>query len=237
MTHRAVEAEQPELAPDTVVHLLRHGEVHNPEGILYGRRPGFHLSELGREMAEAVGERLQDRDITHLVSSPLERAQETAAPLAKLKGLTPVLDERVIESENWFEGKRFGVGDNALKHPSSWIKLYNPFKPSWGEPYKVIGDRMFAAIHDARAAARGHEALIVSHQLPVWVARLKAEGRSYLHDPRSRQCTLCSVTSLHFAGDRLVQISYSEPVGDMIPAKDKKAAFSTGGASEENRAR
>ena len=132
-------SEQSDLTPDTVVHLLRHGEVHNPEGILYGRRPGFHLSELGREMAEKVGERLQDRDITHLVSSPLERAQETAAPLAKLKGLTPVIDSRVIESENWFEGKRFGVGDNALKHPSSWIKLYNPFKPSWGEPYKVIG--------------------------------------------------------------------------------------------------
>jgi broad specificity phosphatase PhoE len=220
-------AQAADLTPDTVVHLLRHGEVHNPEGILYGRRPGFHLSELGQAMAEKVAERIADRDITHIVSSPLERAQETAAPLAKLKGLTPVIDERVIESENWFEGKRFGVGDNALKHPSSWLKLYNPFKPSWGEPYKVIGERMFAAVHDAREAAQGHEA---------WVARLKAEGRSYLHDPRSRQCTLCSLTSFHFAGDRLVQISYAEPVGEMIPAKDKKAAFSTGGASEENRA-
>ena len=66
----------------TVVHVLRHGEVHNPGKILYGRLPDFHLSELGAQMAKAAAQALADRDVTHVVASPLERAQETAEPFA-----------------------------------------------------------------------------------------------------------------------------------------------------------
>jgi broad specificity phosphatase PhoE len=219
--------------PDTVVHLLRHGEVHNPQGILYGRRDGFHLSELGQKMAQRVADSMRERDITHIVSSPLERAQETAAPLAAWFQLTPTLDERVIESWNDFEGKRFAPGDNALRNPRTWVRLYNPLKPSWGEPYKEIVARMMAAVADARIAAAGHEAVIVSHQLPIWTTRLHVERRSFLHDPRKRQCTLCSLTSFHFVGDRLAQVSYSEPAGDLVPAKDRKAPFSAGDAPEQ----
>ncbi|MDI6909437.1 histidine phosphatase family protein [Nocardioides sp.] len=221
--------------PDTVVHLLRHGEVHNPEGVLYGRRDGFHLSELGVQMAEKVAEAVKDRDIVHLRSSPLERAQETGAPLARARGLEIVTDERVIESTNKFEGRRFAGGDNALRDPRTWALLWNPFRPSWGEPYKHVVARMMAAVHDAREAARGHEAVVVSHQLPIWITRLAAEKRSFLHDPRRRQCTLCSLTSFHFVGDRLAQVSYSEPAGDLIPVQDKKAPFSAGGAPEQRR--
>jgi len=219
----------------TIVHLVRHGEVHNPEGVLYGRRDGYHLSDLGREMAERIGKTLGDHDIVHLRTSPLERAQETAAPLAKALGLTPVIDPRVIESSNVFEGKRFGHGENALRKPSTWIHLWNPVKPSWGEPYKEVVARMLAAVYDARDAARGHEAAIVSHQLPIWITRLALEKRSFLHDPRRRQCTLCSITSLQFRGERLATISYSEPAGDLIPVRDKRAPFSAGNAPEARR--
>ena len=219
----------------TTVHLLRHGEVHNPEGVLYGRRDGYHLSELGQEMAQRVADTIGDRDIVHLRTSPLERAQETAAPLAAARELTPVIDPRVIESANVFEGKRFGHGDNALRKPSSWIHLWNPIKPSWGEPYKEVVARMLAAVYDARDAARGHEAVIVSHQLPIWTTRLHVEKRSFLHDPRRRQCTLCSLTSFHFVGDAITQISYSEPAGDLIPAKDRKAPFSAGNSSDHDK--
>jgi broad specificity phosphatase PhoE len=217
----------------TVVHLLRHGEVFNPQGILYGRAPGFVLSDRGHAMAERVAERLSDRDITHIVSSPLERAQQTAAPLAKVQGVVPVIDERVIESTNVFEGKRFTVAESLFRRPSVWRHLLNPFKPSWGEPYKQVADRMWAAVEDAREAAEGHEALIVSHQLPIWICRLRAEGRRYFHDPRRRQCTLCSVTSLEFEGDRLTTIGYSEPAGDLIPLAQRGAAFSAGTGFEE----
>jgi broad specificity phosphatase PhoE len=209
--------------PDTVVHLLRHGEVHNPAGVLYGRRDGFHLSELGKQMAEKVAESIQDRDIVHLRSSPLERARETAAPLALARGLDVVTDERVIESTNVFEGISFGGGAKALRNPKLWRHLWNPIKPSWGEPYKDIVQRMMAAVHEARVAAAGHEAVIVSHQLPIWTTRLHVEKRSFLHDPRRRQCTLCSLTSFHFVGERLTQVSYSEPAGELIPRRDKSA--------------
>jgi broad specificity phosphatase PhoE len=138
----------------TLVHLLRHGEVYNPEGVLYGRRDGFHLSELGKQMAHRVAEVVGADDITHVRSSPLERAQETAAPLAAARGVEVVLDERVLESTNVFEGQRFGVGDGALRKPSAWRHLYNPWKPSWGEPYKEIVARMMAAVHDARRPPR-----------------------------------------------------------------------------------
>ena len=220
---------------DTIVHVLRHGEVHNPEGVLYGRRPGYHLSELGRAMAQRVADVVGDRDIAHVVSSPLERAQETGAPLATARGVDIETDERVVESTNKFEGEGFGAGAKTLLRPRIWRYLWNPFKPSWGEPYAEIAARMMAAVHDARDAARGHEAVIVSHQLPIWTTRLHVEKRSFLHDPRKRQCTLCSLTSLHFTDDRLTKVSYSEPASDLIPARDKQAPFSAGGAPEENR--
>ncbi|RNL62278.1 histidine phosphatase family protein [Nocardioides marmoriginsengisoli] len=212
----------------TIVHVLRHGEVYNPEGILYGRAPNFHLSDRGIAMAERVAERTADRDITYVVASPLERAQETAGPIAKAHGLEIATDERVIESTNIFEGKPFSVGDGVLRRPSAWKYLWNPFKPSWGEPYAEVAARMWAAVEDARDAARGHEAVVVSHQLPIWICRLHAEKRRFLHDPRKRQCTLASLTSFTFEGDELVSVGYSEPAGDMIPEAERKAAFSSG---------
>jgi broad specificity phosphatase PhoE len=214
--------------PDTVVHLVRHGEVYNPEGVLYGRRDGFHLSEVGRLMAERTAGALAIRDITVIRSSPLERAQETAAPLAEKLGIEVGVEPRVIESENKFEGMHFGRGRNALRNPATWLLLWNPFRPSWGEPYAEIVERMMAAIHDAREAATGHEAVLVSHQLPIWTTRLAVEGRSFLHDPRKRQCTLCSVTSLHFVGDVISQISYTEPAIDLIPKAARTDPFSAG---------
>jgi broad specificity phosphatase PhoE len=220
--------------PDTVVHLLRHGEVHNPEGVLYGRRDGFHLSDLGQQMAARAAEALAGRDVVHVRSSPLERAQETARPTASSHGLEIVTDERVIESTNVFEGTRFGA-DNVLRDPRAWRHLWNPWRPSWGEPYKQVVARMMAAVHDARVAAAGHEAVVVSHQLPIWITRLHVEGRSFLHDPRSRQCTLCSLTSFHFVDNKITQVSYSEPAGDLIPVSDRRAPFAAGGAPEENK--
>jgi broad specificity phosphatase PhoE len=196
---------------------MRHGEVLNPTGVLYGRLPDFHLSDLGLEMAEMVGTHLSSFDITVVVASPLDRAQETAAPIASAHGLSIIADERVVEAGNYFEGKTFGVGDGSLRYPKHWPKLVNPFKPSWGEPYAQIADRMLAAIAEARDLARGHEAVIVSHQLPVWTARSRLEGRRLWHDPRKRECSLASLTSLMFAGDKLESITYSEPAAALLP--------------------
>lgn len=218
------------MSTTTTVHLLRHGEVHNPDGILYGRAPGFHLSERGRAMAERVAERIGERDIVHVVASPLERARETAEPLAAVRRVEIATDERLIESENWFAGKPFAIRNGLVLNPGAWRRLWNPFKPSWGESYAKVAERMWAAITDARATAEGHEALLVSHQLPIWTVRMYAEKRPFLHDPRRRQCTLCSLTSFRFEDDRLVAVGYSEPAIDLIPQADRNHTFSAGGS-------
>lgn len=212
----------------TVIHLLRHGEVFNPSGVLYGRLPAFHLSELGVQMAERAAEALADRDVTAVISSPMERAQETSVPIAARHGLRTAIDDRLIEATNVFEGSRVGVGDGVLKSPKAWRHLYNPLTPSWGEPYVEVAGRMRAAVAAARNVARGHEAVLVSHQLPIWVARLDAEHRRFFHDPRKRQCGLASLTSLSFDDDKLVAITYTEPSADLV--RSSKGAAQAKGA-------
>ena len=202
----------------TMVHLLRHGEVHNPTKVLYGRLADFHLSELGRQMAKAGAEALADRDVTYIVSSPLERAQETAEPIAAQFGLEAATDIRLIEAANVFEGKNVSVGDGSFRNPRNWWVLRDPITPSWGEAYLVIAQRMFAAVQAARVAAEGHEAVCVSHQLPIWTLRRFLAGERLWHDPRKRQCSLGSVTSFVFDDESLVDIAYAEPGGASDPA-------------------
>lgn len=207
----------------TVVHLLRHGEVYNPEGVLYGRLPGYVLSDLGHEMAQRAADALSDRDLSHVISSPMERAQQTAAPMAASHGLAIDTEPLIIEADNVFEGQRVSVGDGVLKQPRTWRHLWNPLRPSWGEPYDEVAARMGAAVDIARERARGHEAVLVSHQLPIWVARLAAEKRRLWHDPRSRQCSLASLTSMTFDDDTLVAITYTEPSRDLLGRASKVA--------------
>lgn len=207
--------------PRTTVHLLRHGEVYNPEGILYGRLPDYHLSELGREMAKRAAETLADRDITVITASPLERAQETASPIASTLGLTVGTDEDLIEAGNKFEGHKVAGGDGIIKMPQLWRHLWNPMRPSWGEPYVDIAARMRLAVELARQQAQGHEAVLVSHQLPIWVCRLDLEDRHFAHDPRKRQCALASLTSLTYEGDELTAVVYTEPAADLVAKSSK----------------
>jgi broad specificity phosphatase PhoE len=198
------------MAEITVVHLLRHGEVHNPNHVLYGRLPDFHLSANGRMMARAAADYFEDRPITALFASPLERAQETAQPTADRLNLKITTDDRLIESANVLEGKSVSLSSLAV-NPLNWKYLWNPFTPSWGEPYVEVVARVRQVIDRARDEARGSEAVCVSHQLPIWVSRLAAESKKLWHNPNTRECALGSVTSLTFDGDRLTGVSYAVP--------------------------
>jgi broad specificity phosphatase PhoE len=203
----------------TVVHLLRHGEVHNPSGVIYGRLPGYHLSANGRLMAEAAADYFAERPVAALFASPLDRAQETAQPAAERLGLQIVTEQRLIESGNVLEGKSVSL-TRLARNPLHWRYLWNPFLPSWGEPYTEVAARMLAAVTRARDAARGSEAVCVSHQLPIWVTRLAAERRRLWHDPRSRQCALGSVTSFTYTDDELTGVSYAVPARRQVPEGD-----------------
>jgi broad specificity phosphatase PhoE len=208
------------MAEITVVHLLRHGEVHNPDGVLYGRLPGYHLSATGQLMAAAAADFFDGRPVAAVFSSPLERAQETARPVAGRLGLEIVTDDRLIESGNVLEGKTVTLTKLAL-NPLNWRYLWNPFLPSWGEPYTQVADRMRQVVDRAREAARGREAVCVSHQLPIWVRRLAAEHKHLWHNPNSRQCALGSVTSLTFDGDELIDVSYAVPPRRQLADPDR----------------
>ena len=211
----------------TTVHVLRHGEVYNPDGILYGRLPGYRLSPLGEQMAKMSAEYLAGRDITHLVASPMERAQQTMEPFAAQFGVEPIIDDRLIEATNLFEGRRFGPGDGLWRHKRYWHYLRNPFRPSWGEPYAEQAKRMFAAVDAARVAAAGHEAVCISHQSPIVILRRSLERRPLWHDPRRRQCALASVTSVRFEDDRVVSVEYADPAAVLI-AQSKTAQTERG---------
>jgi broad specificity phosphatase PhoE len=208
------------MADITVVHLLRHGEVHNPDHVLYGRLPGYHLSANGRMMAAAAADYFEGRPVAAIFASPLERAQETAQPVAEKLGLPIITDDRLIESGNVLEGKSVSLASLGL-NPRNWRYLWNPFRPSWGEPYSHIVARMRQVVDRARDASGGREAVCVSHQLPIWVSRLAAEHRRLWHNPSSRQCALGSVTSLTFDGDQLTGVSYAVPPRQQVADADR----------------
>ncbi|MDY0113393.1 MAG: histidine phosphatase family protein [Corynebacterium sp.] len=202
-------------SPRTIVHLIRHGEVHNPGKILYGRLPGYRLSDRGRAMAEATAEAFAGHDVAYVACSPLQRTRETCEPVTRVTGLEPVIDPDVLEAGNTFEGLHVRGWDSDLWNPRYWPRLRRPGVPSWGEPYEEIADRMFAAIGRAREAAEGREAIIVTHQLCVVAAARRARGLSLAHNPADRQCDLSSVTSLVFLGDTIVDVRYSEPAAHL----------------------
>jgi broad specificity phosphatase PhoE len=200
----------------TLIHLVRHGEVYNPRGILYGRIPGYHLSELGHRMAAAAADQLAGHPITALYSSPLQRAQESARPWSERFDLEIVTDERLIEPFNKFEGKKFEFGPAVLTRPGVWPWVINPFKPSWGEPYVNVIDRMLAAIDDACNAADGGEVVMVSHQMPIVMVQRAVAGKRPFHDPRHRRCHLSSITTLQKRGERFVEVGYQDPAAELL---------------------
>jgi broad specificity phosphatase PhoE len=204
------------------VHLVRHGEVFNPDRVLYGRLPNFALSERGALMAEAAATHLAalNRPIAALISSPLQRAQESAAPMARLLGLTPIVDERIIEPTNVFEGKRMRGPDSALRDAANWKFLLNPWRPSWGEPYRSIVARMLAAMTDAVTSTETGDIVMVSHQLPIMTVHRALTNQSFMNDPRKRRCALSSITTCEwrdetFSERGFVEVAYADPAAPL----------------------
>ncbi|TFD72074.1 histidine phosphatase family protein [Cryobacterium gelidum] len=205
------------------VHLVRHGEVFNPERVLYGRLPNYRLSERGVVMAAAAATELVERGrpVTRVIASPLQRAQESAGPIAAAFALSIDTDERIIEPTNAFEGKRMRGPDGALRDPRNWPALINPLKPSWGEPFRAISARMLAAIDDAWNSVDEGDVVLVSHQLPIWMVHRSLAHEQLAHDPRKRRCDLSSITTLSWHGDHFAETGYASPALALLdPSND-----------------
>jgi broad specificity phosphatase PhoE len=202
--------------PETVVHLVRHGQVENPRRVLYGRLPGYHLSPRGRAQGDLLAAHFAGTPLAAVVASPLERAQETAAPIAAAHGLRVRTDLRLIETSNIFEGAAGNVAWYILRHPGLWWKLRDLRTPSWGERNVDMAERVRAAVDAARSEFAGRHVVLVSHQAPIWVARLAFEHRPLTHWPGRRRCTLASVSTLTFDDDRLTSVTYAEPAASAL---------------------
>lgn len=199
----------------TIVHLVRHGEVHNPTQVLYGRLPSFHLSSRGASQAAATAASFAGHDVAYLAASPLTRAQETSRPFADVTGLQVETDEDLVESWNDYEGLRTKGWRSELLNPKHWPRMTRPSEPSWGEPYGEILARMMDAVERARLAAEGHEAILVSHQLPIVTVQRSVRGLPLPHAPWRRECDLASVSSLIFQGEEITDIYYSTPAREI----------------------
>ena len=197
--------------PETVVHLVRHGQVENPRRVLYGRLPGYHLSARGRAQAELLAGHFAGARLAAVLASPLERAQQTAAPIAAANGLEVRTDLRLIENSTIFEGAAGNLVWYILRHPKLWWNLRDLRAPSWGERNVDMVERVHAVVDAVREEFAGRQVVLVSHQAPIWVARLAFERRRLSHWPGRRSCTLGSVTTLVFDGDQLTGVSYVEP--------------------------
>jgi broad specificity phosphatase PhoE len=196
---------------NATIHLVRHGEVENPKGVIYGRLPGYNLSERGQKQAEEAGRYLSERAVGAIWASPLERAQETAAAIGAFHpSLEIVTDHRLIESETTLEG----VGKTLwafIRSPRHWWHLRDPWTPSWGESFEQIRTRMVDAIADAVAAARGRELVVVSHQTPVLVARLALTRRRMPPWLARLPCQTGSVTTIVLEDGRAIGGDYFVP--------------------------
>jgi broad specificity phosphatase PhoE len=211
----------------TVIHLLRHGEVYNPEKIIYGRLPRFNLSENGRKMAEVIAEAVDDpkynlQSISQIISSPMIRAIQTGEPIAQKLGLDISTDERLIESGSYFAGKKISL--KVLLKATAKNYLRDPALPSWGEPYRWVLNRMLDIINQTKEERSGKTTLLVSHQLPIWLTRLHFEQRRIWPHVVKRQCTLASLTSLYFDAKtgEFTQLKYFEPAGFLLKNNLKK---------------
>ncbi|RFA23640.1 histidine phosphatase family protein [Subtercola boreus] len=200
------------------LHLVRHGEVFNPEHVLYGRLPGFGLSELGRAIAQSAADELvaRDRPVSALFASPLQRAQESAAPIEAAFALPIQTEPRIIEPTNRFEGMSPAMRNRALRNPKNWPWVRNPFQPSWGEAYTSITSRMIAAMNDAYDSVDDGDVIMVSHQLPIWSTHLEITGQHLWHDPRKRRCNLSSITTFERRGARFVEVGYEDPASELL---------------------
>ena len=211
----------------TTIHFVRHGEVHNPDHILYERLPGFHLSDRGRRMAEATARYLaaspQTNTAAAVYSSPLDRTRETAQVILTAlnetraarneESLELVTDQRIIEAGNNFRGTRIGHGEGALWRNGNWKLVTNLWKPSWGESYRQIAARVSAFAQEKVREHAGQQIIVVSHESPIWSYRHLLETGHPEHNMLLRHTALASVTSITYDSQtgNVMSITYVDP--------------------------
>jgi broad specificity phosphatase PhoE len=155
----------------TTIYFVRHGHVHNPDQVLYGRLPGFSLSDEGRHQAEATAEFLKNKPIAAIFSSPQERAQETAQIiLACHNGLQCQIDPLLSEVHTVFEGRP--ISEVAAR---SW-DVYTQVEPLREGPSEILG-RLQRFMDIVRCQYGQRHVVAVTHGDPIAFLIVWAKGK------------------------------------------------------------
>ena len=165
----------------TTAYLIRHSDVENPRSVLYGHLEGFPLSDLGRRRAEALAERLAGSGIRRIVSSPLERAQETARIIAE-RLPEPVeieLDAELRESEfsRYLQGVRFWMV--PLLRPRWYLHKMRRGMVPGDEAITELGGRVLDVARRVVSETPEHPVALVSHADPLQAAWILLDGRPH----------------------------------------------------------
>jgi broad specificity phosphatase PhoE len=193
------------------VLLMRHADVENPEGVIYGHLPGFRLSELGRAQAAAVGQSLRDRGIRRIVHSPLDRARETAeivnAQLPSPVRLIPENELREAEFGRYLQGvKRWQV---PMRRPRFFVHKLRRGAVAGDESIETLGRRVLGVVDRVAREHPGEVSLLVSHADPLQAAWILLDGRPQTErEMYHKQVDKASILEVDLDGERVVSTRY-----------------------------
>ncbi|HZB97032.1 MAG TPA: histidine phosphatase family protein [Candidatus Sulfotelmatobacter sp.] len=201
----------------TRLYLVRHCDVHNPRGVLYGHLPGFPLSKKGVRQAQALGEFFEGKPIRKIYTSPLERAVETAQIIASHIGDVPIVTtSELIEAHfgQYLQGIK--PAHILWRKPMWWVHMAFPGLPPDDERVDAMAERVRGPLVRLLDEFPGESGICVSHGDPIQAFWVAADGRPSraLH---RLQCAKGGVLELDYADHTLINISYR---ANPLPAKE-----------------
>lgn len=205
--------------PPTTVLLVRHGQTPTTGSVLPGRAPGLHLADKGREQAQAAAERIAAlAKVDAIYASPLERTRETAAPIAKARGLKVVAHKGLLECDF---GEWTGAELKALMRKPEWrtVQRYpSGFRFPGGESFTEMQTRITDTIAELTAAHRGGVIVAVSHADPIKAAVAQALG-THLDLFQRIVVSPCSVTAIAYSDGGPVVLTVNSTAGGLADLK------------------
>lgn len=212
-------APRPKLPPSTLVLFVRHGRTPTTDRVVPGRAPGLHLSDDGLKQAMTVAEHVAVLpNVDAVYSSPLERAKETAAPIAKALGLRVRIDRGLLEADC---GDWTGMALKDLRKLPEWRTVQrhpSGFRFPNGESLAEMQVRMTGAVARLHARHPGRTIVLVSHADPIKAAVADALGTHLDHFQRVAVAT-CSITAVAYGseGPVVLGVNMVGGLGELLP--------------------
>ena len=195
----------------TRVYLVRHCDVHNPSGVLYGHLPGFHLSAKGVRDAEALGTYLSQSPARRIDTSPLERARETADIIAsRVPGIPVVTTDDLIEARFGLYLQGVRPRDIPWRRPLWFVHMLWPGLLKNDESVPQMAQRVRRTVLQLIRDFPGRGGICVSHGDPIQAFWVEADGRP-AYALHRLECAKGGLLELDYDGERLINVTYRSP--------------------------